>query len=158
MPSIVCLFWLWVHICLLLLSLFFGFLWLLRMWDPNPLTKDWTCAPCSGSMELKPLDHWGVPHLCFFFPFMFQMWWVCFILLWCKTKDSTTIQRPIYYKVMKKWCGTCGTWWTAGGSGHLLCNMRLYRHWGTHWKQHWGTELKYGTNVTTSRHAFKHLP
>lgn len=25
-----------------------------------------------------------------------QMWWVYFVLLWCKTKDSTTAQRPIY--------------------------------------------------------------
>ena len=104
MPSVVCLFWLWVHMCLLL-SLFFGFLWLSRMWDLNPLTRDWTRAPCSGSVELKPLDHWGIPHLCFFFfQFMFQMWWVSFILLWCKTKDPTAVQRPIYYKVMKKWC------------------------------------------------------
>ena len=157
MPSVVCLFWLWVHICLLLLS-FFGFLWLSRMWDPNPLTKDWTRAPCSGSMELKPLDHWGVPHLCFFsFPFMFQMWWICFILLWCKTKDVTTTQRPIYYKVMKKWCGTCRTWWTTGWSGRLLWTWHTIAEEHIE-KKRCGTELKCGTNVTTSGHAFKHLP
>ena len=24
-------------------------------------TRDWTCAPCSGSMVSQPLDHWGSP-------------------------------------------------------------------------------------------------
>ena len=25
------------------------------LWDLSSLTKDWTCAPCNGSMECKPL-------------------------------------------------------------------------------------------------------
>ena len=74
-------------------------------------------------------QHWQVR-----WAIMFQMWWVYFILLWCKTKDSTAAQRPIYYKVMEKWCGTCRTWWTTGGSGHLLCNMTLHCRWATYWK------------------------
>ena len=60
-----------------------------------------------------------------FFSVLFFFFFLCskcngFILLWCETKDSTTIQRPIYYKVMKQWCGTCRTRWTTGGAGRLL--------------------------------------
>ena len=29
--------------------------------DLISLTRDWTCAPCSGSMVSQPLDHWGSP-------------------------------------------------------------------------------------------------
>ena len=37
------------------------FFWPHGMWDPNPPTRDWTCAPCIGSTESQPLDLQGSP-------------------------------------------------------------------------------------------------
>ena len=34
--------------------------------DLSSLTKGWTHAPCTGSMESKPLDHQGVQQWLFF--------------------------------------------------------------------------------------------
>ena len=35
--------------------------------DLSSLTKDWTPAPCTGSMESKQLDHQGVQQWAFFY-------------------------------------------------------------------------------------------
>ena len=31
------------------------------LWDPNSLTRNWTCVPCIARWILKPLDHQGSP-------------------------------------------------------------------------------------------------
>ena len=35
---------------------------LLGLWDPNPPTRDGTCAPSNGSADSQPLDCQGSPH------------------------------------------------------------------------------------------------
>lgn len=112
------------HVWSLLLSLFLGFL--------CGCPECGILIPGQGlnralavSVELRPLDHWGIPHLCCFF-FLFNLCFKCdgFLLFYCDAKPRFYYHtETVYYKVMKKCCGTCRTWWTTGGSGHLLCNM-----------------------------------
>ena len=99
----------------LLLSLFFGFLWLSRMWDLNPLTRDWTRAPCSGSVELKPLDHWGIPHLCFFFFFNLCSKCYGFLLFYCDAKPKILLLYRGKY-ITRSWKSGVGH---AGHDGQL---------------------------------------
>ena len=43
-------------------TLFFSFLIFGHMWDLSSPTRDQTHAPCSGTMESKPLDSQGSPN------------------------------------------------------------------------------------------------
>ena len=47
-----------LHLGAFFLSFFF-FAVLHGVWDLSSLTRDGTCAPCSGSTESQPLDHQG---------------------------------------------------------------------------------------------------
>ena len=40
------------------------------VWDFSSLTRDWTHAPCSGSMEPQTLDRQGIPYI-FLFTYLF---------------------------------------------------------------------------------------
>ena len=45
------------------LCLFFFLALTCNMQNLSSLTRDWTCAPCGGSIESQPLDHQGSPSL-----------------------------------------------------------------------------------------------
>ena len=87
MPSIVCLFWLWVHVWFLLLSLFLGFLWLCRMWDLNPPARDWTRAL---AVEAWSSDHWTTGEFPTYAVFLFNLCSKCdgFLLFYCDAKPK----------------------------------------------------------------------
>ena len=45
------------------LCIFFFLALTCNMQNLSSLTRDWTCAPCGGSVESQPLDHQGSPSL-----------------------------------------------------------------------------------------------
>ena len=47
--------------------LFSSFLRVGSMYSLSSPTRDWTSAPCSGTMESQPLDHQGSPFVILFF-------------------------------------------------------------------------------------------
>jgi len=75
---------LWVSGCTSGHKIFF-FLAMWSMWDLSSPTRDWTQAPCIGSLEFQPLDHQGSPSLGMGF------WCQCMLLpsWWCDKWRNT---------------------------------------------------------------------
>ena len=71
-----------------LLTSFFLFAALQGMQDLSSLTRDQTCAPCSGSVESQPLNHQGNP---FFLP-------TCSLLLRLEVLVLATSNHPRDFK------------------------------------------------------------
>ena len=101
MPSIVCLFWLWVHICLLLLSLFSGFF---GCPECGILIPQPGIEPVPPAVEAWSSNHWTSgefsTYAFFFFQFMFQMWW--FLLFYCDAKPKIVLPYRDQY-ITRSW-------------------------------------------------------
>ena len=61
----------------------------------SSLTKDWTRAPCVGSLESWPLDHRGSPYICFIY-FLWILWFFFCAGSFLAAQRSTTASSSIH--------------------------------------------------------------
>ena len=69
------------------------------MWNISSSTWNWTCAPFSGSMESKPLDHQGIPLI-----FIFNSNLVGYKSSKLIIIFSQNSPPPIYWYIINIWC------------------------------------------------------